>query len=363
MATTDEGRRTADVSSTDEELRATGVASTFASAAGRRSSVAPGLIVLAIGLLVVLLIPRVAPSHYVLLMLPFFANCIILLGLNLLFGYTGLLSFGHALFLGLGAYTTAFCTSNFGIRSMEVILLLAVVISLIVAVPIGALCVRFVKIYFGLLMLAFSMVFYSFLIKFSWWTNGDQGVNVRAPTLLGVISPAQGESIQFLTGAYYYYCLALLLILGFVRWRIVHSPFGLSLRAVRDNPQKAEYLGVPVRRYRWYAFLLSAVYGGIGGALLAPPANLADPLIVYWTNSGNLVFMTVLGGFTSFAGPILGAFVFIFLQDWLMSSRFEYWRFVFGAILALIVIFAPGGLMGLITDGWTRLRRSAGSQA
>lgn len=316
---------------------------------------------LGVVVLAVLVAPLLAPPRYVVLMLPFFANCIILLGLNLLFGYTGLLSFGHALFLGLGAYTTAFCTSQFGIRGMELIILLAVAVSLAVAIPVGALCVRFVKIYFGLLMLAFSMVFYSFLIKFSWWTNGDQGVTVRAPTLLGLVTPAPGESIQFLTGAYYYYTLGLLLILAFVMWRIVHSPFGLSLRAVRDNPQKAEYLGVPVRRYRWYAFLLSAVYGGIGGALLAPPASLADPTIVYWTNSGNLVFMTVLGGFTSFFGPLLGAFVFIFLQDWVMS-RTEYWRFVFGAILALIVIFAPSGLMGLLTTAQAGLRRASGRQ-
>src|SRR5205814_9973425 len=108
-------------------------------------------------------------------MLPSFANSIILLGLNLLFGYTGLLSFGHALFLGLGAYTTAFCSSQFGIRSMEAILLLAALVSLAVAAPVGALCVRFVKIYFGLLMLAFSMVFYTFLIKFSWLPLCAQG--------------------------------------------------------------------------------------------------------------------------------------------------------------------------------------------
>ena len=318
-----------------------------------------GLLVVAAVVLVALVVPLVVPGYYVVLMLPFFANCIILLGLNLLFGYTGLLSFGHALFVGLGAYTTAFCTSQFSIRGMEVILLLAVLVSLAVAIPVGALCVRFVKIYFGLLMLAFSMVFYTFLIKFSWWTNGDQGVNVRAPTLIGALAPAPGETVQFLTGPYYYYSLAVLLILGFVMWRIVHSPFGLSIRAVRDNPQKAEYLGVGVRRFRWYSFLISAVYGGIGGALLAPPANLADPTMVYWTSSGNLVFMTVLGGFSSFFGPILGAFVFIFLQDWVMSKT-EYWRFVFGAVLALIVVFAPGGLMGLLRDGAVGLRRSAG---
>jgi branched-chain amino acid transport system permease protein len=130
-------------------------------------------------------------------------------------------------------------------------------------------------------------------------------------------------------------------------WRIVHSPFGLCLRTIRDNPTKAEALGVGVTRYRWYAFVISAVFAAVGGALLAPPTGNVDPTLAYWTHSGNLVFMVLLGGFASFFGPVLGAFVFIFLQDAVMSVV-PYWRLVFGAILAAIVIFAPGGLMGFL---------------
>jgi branched-chain amino acid transport system permease protein len=129
-------------------------------------------------------------------------------------------------------------------------------------------------------------------------------------------------------------------------WRIVHSPFGLCLRTIRDNPTKAEALGVSVTRYRWYAFVISGVFGAVGGALLGPPIGNVDPTLVYWTHSGSLVFMALLGGFAHFFGPVLGAFVFIFLQDAVMSVV-PYWRLVFGAILAAIVIFAPGGLMGL----------------
>ena len=129
-------------------------------------------------------------------------------------------------------------------------------------------------------------------------------------------------------------------------WRIVHSPFGLCLKTVRDNPAKAEALGLGVTRYRWHAFVISAVYAAVGGALLGPPTGNVDPTLAYWTQSGNIVFMTLLGGFASFFGPVLGAFVFIFLQDTVMSVV-PYWRLVFGAILAFIVIFAPGGLMGL----------------
>jgi branched-chain amino acid transport system permease protein len=130
-------------------------------------------------------------------------------------------------------------------------------------------------------------------------------------------------------------------------WRIVGSPFGLCLRAVRENADKAACLAVSVRRYRLAAFVIAAVFGAVGGVLLVVPTGLADPGLAYWTHSGNLVFMLILGGFANFFGPLLGAFVFIFLQDQVMSLT-EYWRFVFGAILAVVVLFFPRGLMGLL---------------
>jgi branched-chain amino acid transport system permease protein len=120
-----------------------------------------------------------------------------------------------------------------------------------------------------------------------------------------------------------------------------------SVPAWAENPGKAEYLGVSVRRYRLMAFLIAGAFGAVGGTLLAIPTGLADPLLAYWTHSGNLVFMMLLGGFSSFFGPLLGAFVFIFLKDQVMSLT-EYWRFVFGAILAVIVVFFPHGLLGLV---------------
>lgn len=303
--------------------------------------------VLPVALLAALLVaPRLAPTYYVTLLLPFFGYGIGLLGLNLLFGYTGLLSFGHALFLALGAYTAAYLTSQAGILHLEVIVLVAVAVALAVAVPVGLLCARYVKIYFGMLTLAFGMLFYSFLYKFYHLTGGDEGMRVLRPRLLG--SDLAGfDKVEFLTGPFYYYSLGLLLVAALVMWRIVRSPFGLCLRSIRENPDKAEYVGVSVRRYRFYAFLVAAAFGAVGGALLVVPTGLADPLLAYWTHSGNLVFMLLLGGFANFFGPLLGAFVFIFLQDQVMSLT-EYWRLVFGAILAIVVIFFPRGLMGLL---------------
>ena len=300
---------------------------------------------LGLALLAVALVPFAGRAYYATLMLPFFGYGLALLGLNLLFGYTGLLSFGHALFLALGAYTAAYLTSAFGMVHFEAILVSAAAVAAVVAVPTGLLCVRYVKIYFGMLTLAFGMLFYTFLFKFYALTGGDEGMRVLRPKLLG-----RGfdflDKVEFLTGPYYFYALALLVLGTVVMWRIVRSPFGLCLRAIRENPDKAAAVGVSARCYRLAAFVIAGVFGGVGGALLAVPTGLADPLLAYWTHSGNLVFMLLLGGFANFFGPILGAFVFIFLQDQVMSLT-QYWRFIFGALLAIVVICFPRGLMGL----------------
>ncbi|HTG09604.1 MAG TPA: branched-chain amino acid ABC transporter permease [Candidatus Eisenbacteria bacterium] len=303
-----------------------------------------GRVALGLAILALLALPLVLSPYRLLLMLPFMAYGVILLGLNLLFGHTGLVSFGHALFVGIGAYTGAFLTVRAGIRSLEVIVLVAAVLGALAAALVGLLCVRYVKIYFGMLTLAFGMVFYTFLLKFYRLTGGDEGMQVLRPLLLGFNLDAMPKT-SYLVGPYYYYCLGVLVVAAAVMWRIVHSPFGLCLRTIRDNPVKAEALGVSVTRYRWYAFVISAVFAAVGGALLGPPTGNVDPTLAYWTHSGSLVFMVLLGGFASFFGPVLGAFVFIFLQDAVMSVV-PYWRLVFGAILAAIVIFAPGGLMG-----------------
>jgi branched-chain amino acid transport system permease protein len=299
----------------------------------------------AIGALLVA--PLVVPPYQLTLLLPAFAYGIALLGLNLLFGTTGLLSFGHALFVALGAYTAAALTTGLGVLHLEAILGTAAVVAALVALPVGLLCVRYVKIYFGMLTLAFGMLFYSFLYKFYTLTGGDEGLRVLRPLLLGGAFADLGK-VEFLIGPFYYYALALLGLAALVMWRIVHSPFGLRLRAIRENADKAAYVGVSVRRYRLAAFVIAAVFGAVGGALLAVPTGLADPLLAYWTHSGNLVFMLLLGGFDHFLGPLVGALVFILLQDQVMSLT-PYWRFVFGVILAVVVIFFPRGLLGFVT--------------
>jgi branched-chain amino acid transport system permease protein len=299
----------------------------------------------AAGTLALMLLPIVAPPYYATLMVSFFGYAIALLGFNLLFGYAGLLSFGHAIFIGAGAYGAALLAGVLGMESFEVVLLAVVLFTMIAAVPIGFLCVRNVGIFFGMLTLAFGMLFYSFLFKFYHLTGGDSGMRVPRMKILG-LELAQYNKIELLAGPFYYYCLALMVIAALLMWRIVHSPFGLHLRAIRENARKAEYLGVHVYRFRLAAFVISAGFGAAGGAILGFRIGIADPELVYWTHSGQLVFMAVLGGFSNFFGPIIGALAFTLLQDQLQSLT-QYWRFILGAILALIVIGFPGGIAGI----------------
>jgi len=300
-------------------------------------------------------LPKLATPYYITLVLPAIAYGIALLGFNLLFGYTGLLSFGHALFVAVGAYGAAVLSSKLGVKSFELVLVLSGTAAVVAAIPVALLSVRYVRIFFGILTLAFGMLFHSFLFKFYDITGGDTGIRVLRPSLFGM-DFKELDKTTFLVGPFYYYCLALLVLLAIAMWRIVHSPFGLQLAAIRENPRKAEYLGVRVRLFRFIAFLISAFYCAIGGVILAINTGQADPELAYWTHSGELVFMTVLGGFANFFGPLVGAFAFIFLKSELMGIT-QYWRFMLGVILVLIVVLFPRGLMGLAHDAWAKVRR------
>jgi len=288
--------------------------------------------------------PLVMPAYFLTVLIPFFAYSIILFGLNLLFGYGGQLSFGHAMFVAVGAYAAATSYSVLGIASFELMLMVAVLAALCIGIPLALVASRFTGIFFGVLTLSFGMLFHSILFKFYDLTGGESGMRVPRPTLLGMELDAYNK-IGFLTGPFYYYCLILLVLLGYLMWRLVRSPYGLHLSASRDNPVKALYLGVRVRWVRTVAFVISAVYGAIGGVMLGVLTGLADPELSYWTHSGHLVFMTILGGFQQFLGPALGALVMILVQDQLMAET-EYWRFFVGLALAIIVLVLPGGILG-----------------
>jgi len=276
------------------------------------------------------------------------------LGFNLLLGYTGLLSFGHSAFFGAGAYTVAFLVKYLKIASMELFLAGSVLVSALISVLFGYVCVRYTRIFFGILTLALSQVLWSLAFKFFWVTGGSDGLRVPTPTLLGA-APTD-DKMEFLAHKYYYYVLAVFAICVFLMWVIVHSPFGKALQAIRDNETRAEFIGIRIRRYRLIAFVISGIFTGVAGALWAPLNGLASPDVVVWTFSGEIVFMTVLGGFRTFIGPIIGAIAFTYLKTYAVGFT-VYWQLLLGAVLVVLVLVLPTGIMGAVERLWSRLKR------
>jgi branched-chain amino acid transport system permease protein len=312
----------------------------------------------AVALLAVM--PFVATPYQTVLLSYGLVYAIAALGFNLLLGYTGLLSFGHCAYFGVGAYAVAFMVKYFKWSSMELFVLGGVLASAFVSLIFGFLCVRYTRIFFGILTMALSQVLWSLAFKFFWFTGGSDGLRVPTPTLLGGVW-AQGpgsDKFDFLSHRYYFYVLALFVAAVAVMWLIVHSPFGKALQAIRDNETRAEFVGVQVRRYRLVAFVVSGIYTGLAGALWVPLNGLTTPDILHWTFSGKIVFFTVLGGFQTFAGPVIGAIAFNYLEVYAVGHT-VYWQLVLGVVLVALVLVLPAGIVGSLLRWLPRRRRTA----
>jgi branched-chain amino acid transport system permease protein len=271
------------------------------------------------------------------------------LGFNILLGYTGLLSFGHSAFFGIGAYTVAFLLRDAGIHSMELYLLIGLPIAAIGSALFGYVCVRHTRIFFGILTLALSQVLYSLAFKFFWVTGGTDGLRVARPTLLaGMLTFSGAGSYQRFVHSYYYYVLVVFAISVAIIWLVVHSPFGKALQAIRDNETRARFLGLRIRRFRWLSFLISGTFTGLAGILWVPLNGLTTPEILYWPFSGEIVFSALLGGFRNFTGPIVGGIVFTYLKTYAIATT-EYWQLLLGVVLVLRVLILPTGIVGALS--------------
>jgi branched-chain amino acid transport system permease protein len=293
--------------------------------------------------LALLVLPRVIEPYHTILLAYGLVMAIAVLGFNLLLGYTGLLSFGHSAYFGVGAYAVAFMVKYLHVQSMELFLIGAVAASILVTGLFGYVCVRYTRIFFSILTLALSQVLWSLAFKFFWVTGGTDGLRVPTPTLVGVAG--QDDKIQFLSHGYYYYVLAVFAVCVALMWIIVHSPFGKALQAIRDNETRARFIGIQIRRYRLVAFLVSGVFTGIAGALWVPLNGLTTPDILYWPFSGEIVFMAVLGGFRNFTGPIVGAVAFNYLKTYAVGVT-VYWQALLGIVLVVLVLVLPTGIVG-----------------
>jgi branched-chain amino acid transport system permease protein len=307
-------------------------------------------------LLVLLFVPYLLPTFDLMLFEYGLTFGIVGLGFNLLLGYTGLLSFGHGAYFAAGAYAVAMMGKYLPqAYAMEILIPAALLFSLLVSIIFGFLCVRHTKIFFSILALSLSMLLFALIFKLYHLTGGSDGLRVPIPTILGMSFKGVRRPL-FLTGTYYYFLLAMFTLSFLIMRGIVNSPFGKALQAIRDNEIRAELIGIRVRRYRLYAFCISGMYAGLGGALWSFVNGHVTADLSHWVFSGEIVYMTLLGGFGILEGPVIGAMIFTYLKLYAMGNT-EYWMFVIGATLIILVLLLPNGVSGAAATLWTKIRK------
>ena len=309
-------------------------------------------VVLAPVLLVLFLLVPIIPGAFWVQV----ATEILILGLfamsfNLIYGYMGLLSFGHAAFFGLGAYATAILfrefsagTGEIGVWGFFASLIVGPPVAAMGALVVGYFCVRLTGIYFAILTLAFGELLFSLVFSWYGFTGGDNGIQ-------GLLPPPVFRDAT----VYYYFTLAIVVVALLLLWRIVQSPFGYTLRAMRDNQQRTRFLGIDVRKYMLVNFVIAGAFAGMAGALWGPFTRSVGPLLLGWQESGIAVFMTLIGGSSFFIGPMVGSIVYTFLEAYVTGFT-QYWPLIIGLVILAIVLFAPGGLLGIL-GAWMKRRR------
>jgi branched-chain amino acid transport system permease protein len=259
--------------------------------------------------------------------------------LNLILGYGGMMSFGHAAYLGIGGYAVGILAYE-GITSGFVQWPIALMVSAGFAFVIGALSLRTRGVYFIMITLAFAQMAYYIVAGLARY-GGDDGLTIEKRSQF--LTPIDlSNKVQF-----YYICVAVLCASLYLVWRIVNSRFGLAIQGARSNDTRMRAIGFPTYRYRLTCFVIAGTLCGLAGALLANHTDFVSPAMMYWTRSGDLIIMVVLGGMGSIFGPVFGAVVLLVLEE-VLSGITEYWQIIVGPLLLFVVLFARGGINGLL---------------
>jgi branched-chain amino acid transport system permease protein len=273
--------------------------------------------------------------------------------LNLLVGYTGMISFGHGMFFGLGAYGFGLIMQRTGVP-IPVAFIGTLLITTLVAAVIGAICVRLKEIYFAFVTLAFQMLIHSTILSWTSLTGGDQGLRggIPRPVFLG---------IDLSNHIHLYIVSSALLVSGLLLMRqIAQSPFGYTLRMIRDNASRASFLGIDVWRAKLTIFVLAALFASTGGIVMSLFVSGAYPEFAYWTISGEGIFINMLGGVTTFLGPMVGTVLLLILND-TVTRLTEYYGIVLGIVILFFAIGLRKGLMDFVVE-WHEQRRDSAKQ-
>lgn len=300
---------------------------------------------------VLALLPALTSSKF---LLDFVIRCasygLFATSLNLLVGYTGLTSFGHGMFFGLGAYGFGLMMQKTGV-SVPVAFAVSLLITLVIAGVIGAICVRLKEIYFAFVTLAFQMLIHSTILSWVSFTGGDQGLRGGIPR-----PPFLGIDLSNHLHLYIFSCA--LLVIGLLLMRqIAQSPFGYTLRMIRDNATRASFIGIDVYRAKLTIFVLAALFASVGGMIMALFVSGAYPEFAYWTISGEGIFINMLGGVTTFLGPMVGTVLLLILND-TVTRVTEYHGIVLGTVILFFAIGLRKGLMDFVFE-WYVQRRDA----
>jgi branched-chain amino acid transport system permease protein len=292
-------------------------------------------------LLLLFLAPLWLSKYWTFLMAEILIFALFAISFNILFGFTGMLSFGQASIFGAAAYSMALILIHVT-QSWWLAFAASVIIATGLAVLIGLCSLHRTEIYFGMLTLAFSMLLYSVIYKWNALTGGADGLSgIPRPVLnLGATNLVISSPLSN-----YYLILAVVALSYYVLRAIIRSPFGQILLAIRENPTRTEFLGLPVRRYKLTAFVISGIFAGVSGALFAPFAGTIDALACHWSKSSEPIFMSLIGGISTLIGPGLGTLFYYVLHSYVVAYT-EYWQLVMGCILIVVVMVFPMGITG-----------------
>lgn len=309
--------------------------------------------------LVLAWIPWVGSRFYTFLATDILILALFATSLNLLLGYTGLVSFGHAAYFGIGAYACAILTKTYGMPFV-VGLAAAPLLAGAFAAVFGFFCVRLTRIYFAMLTLAFAQIVWAICLKWNDVTGGEQGMpNVPYPDMDWMNSLPFLASLR--VGEKYYLVVLAVVAVAFALLRtIVHSPFGRMLTVIRENPERAEFIGIAVRRYELAAFVLAGAFAGVAGALFGIFNRGVFPDFAYWSKSAEVLIMAILGGMGHFWGPAVGAAALLWLHQQITAYT-QFWPFVLGTILIVLLFVFPGGIVGAVAAARKRLGRRDGA--
>jgi branched-chain amino acid transport system permease protein len=278
--------------------------------------------------------------------------------LNLLLGTTGLVSFGHVAYFGVGAYVCGILMKTYGVPFVLAFPAAGIGAGLFALIS-GFFCVRLTKLYFAMLTLAFSQIVWAIAYKWNDVTGGDQGLPEIPYPNLDWMSSIPGFGDLRINDEFYLLTLVLVALSLAAIYRIVHSPFGRVLTTIRDNPERAAFIGINVRAYQLAAFVVAGTFAGFAGALYGLFSRGVFADYVFWSKSAEVIIMTILGGIGYFWGPPVGALVLVWLNQQITDYT-QYWPFVLGCVLLVLLFGLPGGIVGGLVSGYRYLRAKIG---